>query len=101
MQTLNKKLSEETQSIELVIGTFIISTVLFAFYMFTSQNANVLLFAFPFAVSVLFLNAIMLFHLTNRFIKLYKERKDIAIKILLVLSNIPVAFLYYAVAIKS
>ncbi|CAD0007520.1 hypothetical protein [Flavobacterium chungangense] len=100
MQTTHQKLSEETQTIELVIGTFIISTVLFAFYMFTSQNANVLLFAFPFAVSVLFLNAIMLFHLTGRFIKLYKERKDIAVKIFLLLSNIPIAYLYYSVAMK-
>jgi hypothetical protein len=100
MQTTHQKLSEETQTIELVIGTFIISTILFAFYMFTSQNANVLVFAFPFVVSALLLNGIMLFHLTGRFIKLYDERKDIAVKILLMLSNIPVAYLYYSVAMK-
>lgn len=100
MQTIHKKLSQETQSIELTIGTFIISTVLFTFYMFTSQNANVLVFAFPFVVSALLLNGIMLFHLIGRFIKLYRERKDIAVKILLMLSNIPVAYLYYVVAMK-
>ncbi|OOV16649.1 hypothetical protein [Flavobacterium sp. LM4] len=101
MQTTHQKLSEETQTIELVIGTFIISTILFVFYMFTRQNANVLLFAFPFAVSVLFLNAIMLFNLTGRFVKLYKERKDIAVKILLLLSNIPIGLLYYVISMKS
>lgn len=100
MQTIHKKLSEETRTIELVIGTFMISTVLFAFYMFMNKNANVLVFAFPFVVSALLLNGIMLFHLTGRFIKLYDERKDIAVKILLMLSNIPVAYLYYSVAMK-
>jgi len=101
MKTMNQKLLEETQAIELVIGTFIISTVLFASYMLTNKNSNVLVFAFPFVVSILLLNGIMLFHLTGRFIKLYDERKDIAVKILLLLSNIPIVFLYYRIAIRS
>jgi hypothetical protein len=100
MKTINRKLSEEIQSIELVIGTFIISTVLFAVYMFMNKNSNILVFAFPFVVSTLFLNGIMLFHLTGRFIKLYDDRKDIAVKILLLLSNIPIVFFYYMIAMK-
>ncbi|MBZ4042405.1 hypothetical protein [Flavobacterium hibisci] len=100
MQTIHKKLSEETQTIELVIGTFIISTVLFAFYMFTNKNSNVLVFAFPFVISALLLNGIMVFHLVDRFVKLYEERKDVAVKILLLLSNIPIGYLYYVVAMK-
>ena len=101
MQTIDKKLSEEIQSIELVIVTFIISTVLFGVYMFMNKNSNILVFAFTFVVSTLLLNGIMIFHLLDRFIKLYNERKDIAIKILLLLSNIPIAFLYYNLAMKS
>jgi hypothetical protein len=101
MQTTNQKLSDEIQSIELVIGTFIISTVLFVVYMFTNKNSNVLVFAFPFVVSALLLNGIMLLHLTGRFVKLYDERKDIAVNILLLLSNVPIAILYYVVAMKS
>ncbi len=100
MKTIDKKLFEETQSIEVVIGTFIISTVLFAVYMFSNESSNVLVFGSPFVVSTLFANAIMMFHLTGRFIKVHDERKDIAVKILLLLSNIPIAFLYYSVAIK-
>ena len=38
MKTINQKLLEETQAIELVIGTFIISTVLFASYMLTNKK---------------------------------------------------------------
>ena len=100
MTTINKKLSEETQSIELVIGTFIISTALFASYMLTNKNSNVLVVAFPFVVSAFLLNGIMLFHLTDRFIKLYNKRKDIAVKILLLLSNIPIMYFYYVIAMK-
>ncbi|WP_269235647.1 hypothetical protein [Flavobacterium flavigenum] len=101
MQTTNQKLSQETETIELVIGTFIISTVLFAAYMFTNKNSNVLVFAFPFVVSALLLNGIMLLHLVGRFVKLYDERKDVAVKILLLLSNIPIVVFYYSVAMKS
>lgn len=101
MTTINQKLSKETQTIELVIGTFVISTVLFAVYMFSAKNSNVLVFASPFVVSTLLLNGIMLFHLTGRFVKFYEERKDIAVKILLLLSNIPIAFLYYVIGMKG
>lgn len=101
MKTIDKKLFEETQSIEVVIGTFIISTVLFAVYMFSNESSNVLVFASPFVVSTLLANVIMLFHLIDKFIRLHEQQKDIAVKILLVLSNIPIAFLYYAIAMKS
>ena len=84
----------------MVIGTFVISTVLFGIYMFTNKNANVLVFAFPFVVSTLLLNGIMLLHLTGRFVKFYDERKDIAVKILLLMSNVPIAYLYYVIAMK-
>ncbi|MGO4773266.1 hypothetical protein ACEN2I_16505 [Flavobacterium sp. W22_SRS_FK3] len=101
METIDKKLSQEIQTIELVIGTFIINTVLFTFYIISNKNSNVLVFASPFVVSTLLLNGIMFFHLTSRFVTLYDERKDIGVKTLLLLSNIPVAFLYYSIAIKS
>nr|WP_294921873.1 hypothetical protein [uncultured Flavobacterium sp.] len=100
MKTIDKKLFEETQSIEVVIGTFIISTVLFAVYMFSNESSNVLVFASPFVVSTLLANVIMLFHLIDNFIKLYDKRKDIAVKILLLLSNIPVSVLYYLIVMK-
>lgn len=100
MQTIDKKFSQEIQTIELATGTFIISTILFATYMFTNKSPNVLVFASPFVVSSVLLNGIMLFHLAGRFIKLYDERKDVAVKILLLLSNIPIAFLYYVIGMK-
>lgn len=100
MKTIHSKLFEEIQPIELAVGSFIISTVLFAFYMFSNENANILVIASPFVVSIVFLNAVMLFHLIDNFIRRYEQRKDIGIKILILLSNIPIAFLYYTIIMK-
>jgi len=95
MKTINSKLFEEIQSIELTIGSFVISTVLFAFYMVSNESSNILVIASPFVVSIVFLNAVMLFHLIDNFIRWHEQRKDIVIKILILLSNIPIALLYY------
>lgn len=97
MKTINNKLFEEIRSIELAAGTLIISTVLFAFYMISNESSNILIIASPFVISVLFLNAVMLFDLMDNFIKQHEQRKDIGIKILILLSNIPIALLYFSI----
>ncbi|KFF05745.1 hypothetical protein [Flavobacterium reichenbachii] len=100
MKTIDQKPFEETQSIDLTIGSFIIITILFALYMVSNESSNILIFASPFIVSAIILNVIMLFHLLDNFIRHYEMRKDIGIKILILLSNIPITFLYYTVVIK-
>lgn len=100
MKTISNKRFEEKQSFELAIATFIISTILFVLYIGSNQNANVLVIAWPFAASLLILNTIMFVHLTDRFIHLPEQRRDIAFKILLLLSNIPITFLYYLIVMK-
>lgn len=93
--------SEEKQSTELAIGTFVISTILFILYIVSNGNAMVLVIAWPFALAAIVVNLIMFVHLMERFIHLPQQRKEIAIKILLLLSNIPITFLYYLVVMKS
>ena len=92
---------EEKQSIELAVGTFIISTLLFMLYILSHGNAMVLVIAWPFALAGLVVNTIMFFHLMEKFIHLPQHRKDIGIKILILLSNIPILFFYYLVGMKS
>ncbi|MBP1221487.1 hypothetical protein [Flavobacterium sp. 1355] len=99
MKAINKNTFEETQSIDLTIGTFTVSTLLFIIYILSNENSNILVIASPFVVSAIILNAIMLFHLTDNFIKLREQRKDIGTKILILLSNIPVTLLYYFLVI--
>ncbi|MCM0666636.1 hypothetical protein [Flavobacterium tyrosinilyticum] len=93
--------SEEKQSTELAIGTFAISTILFILYIVSNGNGMVLVIAWPFALAAIVVNLIMFVHLMERFIHLPQQRKEIAIKILLLLSNIPITFLYYLVVMKS
>jgi len=97
MKTIDNKLFEEIRSIELAVGTLIISTVLFTFYMISNESSNILVIASPFVISIVFLNAVMLFHLMDNFIKQHKQRKDTGIKILILLSNIPIALLYFSI----
>lgn len=92
---------EEKQSIELAFGTFIITTVLFMLYIVSNANSIVLVIAWPFALAAIIVNLIMFVHLTDRFIHLQQQRKEIGMKILLLLSNIPITFLYYLIVMKS
>src|SRR4051812_44722008 len=94
------KIFEEKQSTELAIGSFIVGTILFVLYVATNANSNILIIAFPFVASAILVNAIMLFHLIDIFIFLPEYRKDIAVKILILLSNIPIMFLYYSIVIQ-
>ncbi|MFH6994026.1 hypothetical protein [Flavobacterium sp. FlaQc-48] len=100
MKTIHNKPFEEKQAAELAIGTFVISTLLFVFYILSNESPTVLVIASPFAASAIAVNIIMLTHLTDRFIHFPHYRKDIAFKILIILSNVPVTFLYYLVVMK-
>ncbi|WP_433829685.1 hypothetical protein [Flavobacterium anhuiense] len=93
--------SEEKQSTELAVGTFIISTILFILYIISNGNPMILIIAWPFALGAIIVNAIMFLHLTDRFIHLPEHRRDIAVKLLILLSNIPILFFYYLVVMKS
>jgi len=100
MKTIHKPF-EEKQSTELAVGTFIISTLLFIFYIISNGSPMVLVIAWPFALAGIVVNTIMLVHLTDRFVHLPQQRKDIGLKILILLSNLPIIFLYYLVVMKS
>ncbi|MTH14524.1 hypothetical protein [Flavobacterium sp. LC2016-01] len=100
MKTINDKPFKENQSIELAVGSFIITTVLFVLYIILNESPNVLVIAWPFALSAIIVNLIMFFHLTDKFIHLPQQRKEIGIKILLLLSNIPVTFVYYLIVMR-
>jgi hypothetical protein len=99
MKTTEKPF-KENQSTELAIGSFIVSTILFVLYIVSNGSSNVLIIAFPFVTAAILANTIMLFHLIDKFIELTEQRKDIAVKILILLSNIPVTMLYYSIVMK-
>ncbi|MFB9080036.1 hypothetical protein ACFFLS_09095 [Flavobacterium procerum] len=99
MKSIDKPF-EEKQSIELAVGSFVIITFLFVLYVITNGNSNVLILAWPFALATIIANSIMFFHLMEKFFKLQEQRKDIGFKILLLLSNLPITFMYCLVVMK-
>ncbi len=100
MKTIDNKPFKEKQSIELAVGSFIITTILFVLYIISNENPNVLVIAWPFALFAIIVNLIMFIHLADRFIHLPQQRKEIGIKILLLLSNIPITSFYYLIVMK-
>lgn len=101
MKTIQDKPFKEKQSIELAVGSFIITTILFSLYIISNESPNVLVIAWPFALFAIIVNLIMFVHLTDRFMHLPQQRKEIGIKILVLLSNIPITYLYYLIVMKN
>lgn len=99
MKTIDKPF-EEKQSTELAVGTFIISTFLFILYILSNENSIVFVVAWPFALAAIVVNSIMLFHLIEKFIHLPQQRKEIGIKLLVLVSNVPITFLYYLIVMR-
>jgi hypothetical protein len=102
MQTtlsLQEEPFEGRTSTELAIGCFIIGTFFFILFLTLKDTSFTLIIAIIFLIAALFLNAIMLCHLLYHFYILPQQRKYIGVKILILISNIPVALLYYSIII--
>ena len=86
---------EGRTSTELALGCFAIGTLFFILFLTLQDTSFVFIIGFLFMVVATFLNAIMFCHLLYHFYILPQQRKYIAVKILILLSNVPIAFLYY------
>jgi heme/copper-type cytochrome/quinol oxidase subunit 4 len=100
MKTIIEETFEEKNANALAIGSFIISTILFTLYIVSNESPNILVIAWPFAFSAIFVNLIMFIHLVDNFIKRPNQRKYILNKILILVMNIPVVYLYYTIVMK-
>ena len=100
MKTINEQPFKENQSLELTIGSFVITTLLFASYIISNGDTAILVIAWPFALAAILVNTIMFVHLAEKFLLLRQQRKEIGFKILLLLSNIPITILYYLIVMK-
>jgi hypothetical protein len=84
-------------STELSIGCFTIGTLFFTLFLTLQDTSFVFIIGFIFIIMALILNAIMLTHLLHHFSILPQQRKYIGVKILILLSNIPIAYLYFSI----
>lgn len=97
MKTIHHNHFEEKQSIEVTIGSFIIITLLSVLYILSDGSTMTLIIAWPFVLALIIVNMIMFVHLAERFSRLHAFRKEIGLKILILLSNIPISFFYYLI----
>jgi hypothetical protein len=86
---------EGRTSTELAVGCFTIGTVFFTLFLTLQDTSFLFIIGFIFIVMAVFLNAIMIYHLLYHFCILPQQRKYIGQKILILLSNIPIAFMYF------
>lgn len=88
---------EGRTSTELALGCFTIGTLLFLLFLTLTDNSSIILVAFVFIVMATPLNLIMLVHLLYHFYILPQQRRYIGVKIMILGSNIPIAFLYFII----
>lgn len=95
IQNRSKLYQKWAFSNELAIGSFVIGTLLLLFYKSTSHGGLILLIGFYYLLFSIVINSIMLFYLIFLCIILPDKRENLALKIILLLCNIPIAILYY------
>lgn len=88
---------EGRTSTELAVGCFTIGTLFFILFLMLQDTSFVLIIGFIFMVTAILLNAIMFCHLLHHFYILPQQRKYIGLKIIILLGNIPIAFLYFII----
>jgi hypothetical protein len=82
---------------ELAVGCFTIGTLFFTLFLTLQDTSFIFIIGCIFIILAVPLNAIMFFHLLYHFYILPQQRKYIGLKILILIGNIPIAFLYFSI----
>lgn len=94
MNTLTEKRFEGKFSTELAIASFGIGTLIFASHLILPKVEEIYYCGFIYVLLAAFANSIVLLSLLYHFIVLPHQREYIAVKMLIVLANIPIAAFY-------
>jgi hypothetical protein len=87
-------------STQLAIGSFVIGTILLLLYLFTKQSKLIEIGLFYIIIAFI-ANSIMLIWLLYHYVSQTNQREYFAIKILILLANIPIAFFYFCLTVKQ
>ncbi len=85
----------------MAITSFGIGTILLLINLCFPDNTDILITGLFYVVLAIFLNGITLIHLLYHFIINRIERETIAIRILILLANIPIAFIYLNIVFQN
>jgi hypothetical protein len=82
-------------SIQTAIISFLIGTLLFVSYFIFPKWDNIIFIGLLYVLAAIFFNMIVFINLLINFITEPSERKSILIQTAIVLTNIPIAFIYF------
>ena len=82
-------------STHMAIGSFGIGTLLLISYKIFPENQNLLLVGLAYVVIAFALNTIVFFHLLYYFITQKNYREYFAVKMLILLANLPIVAIYF------
>jgi hypothetical protein len=87
-------------STQLALGSFSIGTILLIIHLIFPYG-NLLGIGFCYLIFAIVINLIMFFRLIYLFITQKNHQDYFAVKILILLSNIPIAFVYFKIVIET
>lgn len=85
----------------LAIASFGIGTLLLVIHLCFADTIEIMVFGFFYVLLAILVNSITLFHLLYHFIINRFERETIAIRILILLANIPITLIYLNIVFNN
>lgn len=99
-QILNKTETSGRFSTYLAIGSFLIGTLILLLYLFSPDDNILLILGFFYVIFAVIFNGLVFLNLLHQFCIYPNERETLAIKMLIMLSNIPIAIAYFYIAME-
>ena len=85
----------------LAIASFVFGSLLLLFYKIFPDNSGFLIFGFFYVLFATLFNGVVFLNLLYRFCVYPNDREALAIKMLIMLANIPITILYFYIAIQQ
>ncbi|WP_284653348.1 hypothetical protein [Flavobacterium terrisoli] len=100
-QIFNKTETSGRFSTYLAIGSFAIGTLILLLYLLFQDNGYLLIIGFFYVLFASLFNGLVLLNLLYRFCIYPNDRETLAIKMLIMIANIPIAILYFYIAMQQ
>ncbi|NNT71732.1 hypothetical protein HKT18_05820 [Flavobacterium sp. IMCC34852] len=97
----NQREKSSRFSTYLALGSFAIGTIILLFYMLFPGLMQLLVIGFFYVLFASLFNGVVLLNLLYQFCIYPKDREVLAIKMLIMLANIPIAILYFFIAMHQ
>ncbi len=100
METIND-FKYFSYSTKFALLSFAFGTTLFALFFTLPNKEGILILGLIYVIFIAFFSIIMLLNLIFQLLTIPNERENIVIKILILISNIPIAILYFLLIVNS